>query len=217
MFFRTGATASIARALCKVRLPTSSFTSSSSSAFAAGVGTRRGFSCFGRSFQSVKGERRRFFSSFRELPNQSSERFFVYSLIAVNTAVFLIWKVAGDTSLTINYGSRLFNKWLGRFMNSNFLISSNGVLVDYKFHTLLTSFFSHDSAGHFAMNMLTLFFFGMSAVSYLGILRNHILLFNVLYAECVILTSSFFFVFCNNGFCSIFYVTSSFIKYVFHA
>ncbi len=62
-------------------------------------------------------------------------------------------------------------------MTNNFMISSNGVLKDYKIHTLITSFFSHMDTGHFAMNMFTLYFFGMNAVGYLGVSRFAMLYF----------------------------------------
>lgn len=57
------------------------------------------------------------------------------------------------------------------------MISSNGVLRDFKFHTLITSFFSHMDWGHYLMNMFTLYFFGINAVNYLGVARFGMLYF----------------------------------------
>jgi membrane associated rhomboid family serine protease len=172
-FGRTTQTIAPAHAHLSVRPAFSSSLalSSLSSISACQLGFKRGLSFLRRPSISPFKRSSRPFSNHMELPNQSAERFFVYTIIAVNTAVFLTWKVAEDTALAVNHGSRLFNKWLGRFMTSNFLISSNGVLVDHKFHTLVTSFFSHDSIGHFAMNMFSLFFFGMNACNYLGVAR----------------------------------------------
>jgi membrane associated rhomboid family serine protease len=80
----------------------------------------------------------------------------IFGLMGMNATVFAGWYQA-------QYDYRLRN-----FMNKNFLLSYYGVWHDLRMHTLVTSVFSHQSLGHLAGNMLTLYFFGSSAIAMLG-------------------------------------------------
>jgi len=60
------------------------------------------------------------------------------------------------------------NYQLLKFMKNNFLMSSDGIIRQGKYHTLITSMFSHKDSWHLAANMITLYFFGSDAILYLG-------------------------------------------------
>ena len=69
-------------------------------------------------------------------------------LILLNVAVFVLWQLArGDRSLA-------------EFMMDNFTVSADGVLKEYRLHTLLTAAFSHRDFVHGLFNMLFLYWFG---------------------------------------------------------
>ena len=80
----------------------------------------------------------------------------IYGLIGINATVFAGWYQAQS------------DYHLRNLMNQNFLLSYYGVWRNWRVHTLLTSVFSHQSIGHLAGNMLTLYFFGTSAIAMLG-------------------------------------------------
>ena len=77
----------------------------------------------------------------------SSERA-VYSIIALNTLVFLAWRLPGSAK---------------SFMHTHFTHSS----LSGREYTLLTSCFSHQGVIHFAFNNIGLFSFGPAAFTYL--------------------------------------------------
>eukprot|EP00252_Welwitschia_mirabilis_P003141 TRINITY_DN13220_c0_g1_i2.p1 TRINITY_DN13220_c0_g1~~TRINITY_DN13220_c0_g1_i2.p1 ORF type:complete len:311 (+),score=35.02 TRINITY_DN13220_c0_g1_i2:244-1176(+) len=64
------------------------------------------------------------------------------NLICANLAVFMLWKIADQ-----------------RFMMDNFVLSLDN-LQKGRFHTIITSSFSHVSADHIFVNMLGLYIFG---------------------------------------------------------
>lgn len=78
-------------------------------------------------------------------------RLAVYSLIALNTIVFILWRFTG----------------LEQFMVANFLVSWSA-LLEGRIWTLLTSAFSHMLFLHFLINMLVLQSFGTILESILG-------------------------------------------------
>ncbi|XP_031407365.1 RHOMBOID-like protein 12, mitochondrial isoform X2 [Punica granatum] len=106
----------------------------------------------------VEGGLRRFRFFDRNSGFGSSFRYYAYSwrswlrrlsvdsvvlgLIIANVSVFLLWQVADH-----------------RFMFRNFMISLDHIRNGY-LHTMVTSAFSHMSAGHLVSNMLGLYFFG---------------------------------------------------------
>jgi hypothetical protein len=96
---------------------------------------------------------------------ESNPHYAVYAIIAANTAIFCAWKVSQS------------DYRLAKFMAKNFTISSNGVLSQHRYHTMLTSFFSHSSGQHLFFNMFSLFFFGVEAATYLGLSRFCMLYF----------------------------------------
>jgi membrane associated rhomboid family serine protease len=80
----------------------------------------------------------------------------IYSIIGINIAVFAGWKVSEN------------NRPLRRILLENFTVSSNGVLRDFRIHTIITAAFSHSDIWHVGTNMLAVYFFGKQALSMLG-------------------------------------------------
>eukprot|EP00238_Polyblepharides_amylifera_P007943 CAMPEP_0196577788 /NCGR_PEP_ID=MMETSP1081-20130531/6799_1 /TAXON_ID=36882 /ORGANISM="Pyramimonas amylifera, Strain CCMP720" /LENGTH=183 /DNA_ID=CAMNT_0041896805 /DNA_START=228 /DNA_END=776 /DNA_ORIENTATION=+ len=74
----------------------------------------------------------------------------LYSLMAVNLAVFMAWRVFDQS-----------------FMLDHFTVSPLGI-YNFRFHTLVTSAFSHARLDHLLGNMLGLYFFGQSVGQYFG-------------------------------------------------
>ncbi|KAK4483263.1 hypothetical protein RD792_010448, partial [Penstemon davidsonii] len=68
----------------------------------------------------------------------------VIGLIVTNVAVFMLWRVAEP-----------------RFMVENFMVSVDN-FASGRFHTLITSAFSHRDMWHLISNMVGLYFFGLS-------------------------------------------------------
>lgn len=83
----------------------------------------------------------------------------VHALIGINVCVWGLWQAAGN--------SREAQQW----MTAHFTTSTAGLLNGLRFHTLLTSSFSHVDLTHLAVNMLTLYFFGGEALALLGAQR----------------------------------------------
>ncbi|OQR90101.1 serine protease family S54 [Achlya hypogyna] len=71
-------------------------------------------------------------------------------LIATNSVVFGLWNLSAKSPR------------LAMFMWHNFACSYQGVAVERRWHTLLTSAFSHITLTHFGVNMLMLWHFGSS-------------------------------------------------------
>lgn len=68
----------------------------------------------------------------------------VIGLIVTNVAVFLLWRVADR-----------------KFMMQNFMVQLDN-FKSGRFHTMITSAFSHNEVGHIVSNMIGLYFFGKS-------------------------------------------------------
>ncbi|KAJ1475748.1 hypothetical protein T484DRAFT_1967501 [Baffinella frigidus] len=79
----------------------------------------------------------------------------IHVIIGANIGVFVMWQ-----SLKLR-----------RFMAKNFALSTTGVLVDWKFHTVLTSVFSHYDWVHLGTNIVTLLLFGTETLAVLGARR----------------------------------------------
>ena len=80
----------------------------------------------------------------------------IYSIIGLNIFAFGAWKYSENDRKT------------RRFLLDNFMISSNGVLREFRIHTFLTSIFFHRDPWHLASNLVTVYFFGRSCLQYLG-------------------------------------------------
>lgn len=80
----------------------------------------------------------------------------IYSIIGINIAVFAGWKVSEN------------NRPLRRILLENFTVSSNGVLREFRIHTIITAIFSHSDIWHVGTNMLAVYFFGRQSLSMLG-------------------------------------------------
>lgn len=74
----------------------------------------------------------------------------VLTLVGVNVAVFMLWRVADPGFMTRHFMVSLDNFKSGRL------------------HTLLTSAFSHEQSGHLFSNMFGLYFFGTSIAERFG-------------------------------------------------
>ena len=96
----------------------------------------------------MKYLKRNFLSNnYREQDNKV-----LYGIIGTNVAIFCVWSIE-DLSLR-------------RFMRNHFTLSAAAVWS--RPHTLLTSMFSHYDIWHLGANMVSLYFFGASAINLLG-------------------------------------------------
>lgn len=89
----------------------------------------------------------------------------LYMIIGSNVAVYCIWQYAEQ------------NRKLKQFMIQNFMLSSYGVLQQFRIHTLITSVFSHRDGWHILSNMVTLYFFSQQSLGILGVSRYVFLYF----------------------------------------
>lgn len=105
--------------------------------------------------QSFKG--RLLSYSKNRLLDQLQPNNVIYTLIGTNIAIYSAW-----------YFSEGNRKRL-RFMQNNFTLSSYGIFKQFKFHTLLTSIFSHKDGMHLLLNMAALFFFGPEVAFVIGV------------------------------------------------
>ncbi|KAG1713061.1 hypothetical protein DVH05_000788 [Phytophthora capsici] len=96
-----------------------------------------------------RGNGRQFDEPWFENKNKKA----VASLIAVNTVVFGLWRVS------------FRNPKLHQFMWRHFASSYDAVVYGKRFHTLLTSAFSHITFPHFGINMFMLWEFGPHVLS----------------------------------------------------
>ncbi|KAI3654683.1 hypothetical protein MP228_000063 [Amoeboaphelidium protococcarum] len=89
----------------------------------------------------------------------------IYSLIGVNLLVFLEWQRR-------EYNAKRNGDYRGyKQMLDNFTVSGSGVLREHRYHTLLTSMFSHKDVLHLALNMVGLYSFGPSLAYSIGLKR----------------------------------------------
>jgi membrane associated rhomboid family serine protease len=82
---------------------------------------------------------------------------FLWVVIGANTVVFGLWQYAK--------GSYDMNK----FLHQHFTCSRFGVEMRHRYHTLLTSAFSHMDFGHYLINMIALYTFGSNTIHLLGL------------------------------------------------
>lgn len=75
----------------------------------------------------------------------------LWGLIAANGGVYYLWATQGDE----------------RFMRKNFMVSEESV-ASGRYHTMLTSAFSHFDMTHLGVNMVALYFFGKSVADRFG-------------------------------------------------
>lgn len=105
---------------------------------------------------------------FTKIPDSYENRnYALYGIIGANLAVFLAWMQADKTR---DFG-------MLSFLNQNFTLTANGVLNHGRFHTLITSTFSHKDFYHFLFNMLALYSFGANTIHTLGLPRFMVLYF----------------------------------------
>jgi len=75
----------------------------------------------------------------------------LWGLIAANGGVYYLWATQGDE----------------RFMRKNFMVSEESI-ASGRYHTMLTSAFSHFDMAHLGVNMVALYFFGKSVADRFG-------------------------------------------------
>ncbi|KAF8822071.1 hypothetical protein IE077_001117 [Cardiosporidium cionae] len=91
-----------------------------------------------------------------------------YSILAVNSGVFLLWQLSGPQRMNLYTGkmenqSLISSRFMWRHFTTNWSDIRNGRL-----HTVVTTNFSHNKFGHFFFNMFALYFFGMTFESFFG-------------------------------------------------
>lgn len=74
------------------------------------------------------------------------------AIVGANCVVFFLWQ----------------STYIRRFMGKHFALSSAGVLKEGRYHTLITSIFSHYDPLHLGANMGCLIFFGKEVIAILG-------------------------------------------------
>jgi len=89
------------------------------------------------------------FGSQYGVPNEGERA--VWVLIGLNGAVYYAWATTDDS----------------RFMRKHFMVSEES-LARGRYHTMLTSAFSHFDLTHLGMNMIALYFFGRSLCERFG-------------------------------------------------
>ena len=87
---------------------------------------------------------------------EGTRKFILMSTVLANVSIFIGWQFA-DSDYQIR-----------RFMTENFTVSSSGVFDNHRFHTLLTSCYSHQDIAHVLFNMAAFYSFGSSAIAVLG-------------------------------------------------
>ncbi|KAG2219359.1 hypothetical protein INT45_011267 [Circinella minor] len=117
---------------------------------------------------------RRFGQRLDNNPNQV-----LYTVIGINLGVFFFWQYAINCYRQFGDSS-----WLS-FMSANFL-NSREAIEQGRYHTLLTSAFSHNRIGHLGLNMMVLYSMGQGAIEAIGASR-----FLLLYAGAGIMASLF--------------------------
>ena len=99
---------------------------------------------------------RQFSSNFFRSNFEKSNNFVIASTVAANVGIFCCWYLA----------NRDIN--IRRFLYNNFTVSTIGVFNYHRYHTLLTSCYSHQDIAHLLFNMLSFYFFGSSVISAIG-------------------------------------------------
>lgn len=107
---------------------------------------------------------KRSFSSSHYFPSSISNSL-LYGIIGVNTFVFYLWHRADG------------NYYELKKMKKHFTVSKSGVFDMKRIYTLFTATFSHQSLNHYLGNMITLYFFGSTALPILGPLKFSLLYF----------------------------------------
>lgn len=96
---------------------------------------------YDRDYATVRDPTRREDGGFRALFGHHSA---LTVLIAVNVAVFIVWQIPS----------------LEDFMHTHFVCRSDGVLNQWRLHTLLSAALSHNALFHLLMNMVMLYWLG---------------------------------------------------------
>ena len=119
---------------------------------------------FSSSFHSFSSSNLSKYLKFYNLNNYSKD-YFLFSILSINSFIFLLWRYSED------------HPSLYSFLYRHFTLKKNDFLKDKRFYTLLTSTVSHQSLSHLLSNMITLYFFGSTALSVLTISQFSFLYF----------------------------------------
>ncbi|KAI8142899.1 hypothetical protein BJV82DRAFT_612667 [Fennellomyces sp. T-0311] len=96
--------------------------------------------------------------------NNTNPNTILYGVIGTNVAVYFMWQYAISSYRQFGDSSWL-NFMAGNFMNSREAIQQG------RYHTLLTSAFSHKDLSHLGLNMLVLYSMGQAALEAIGASR----------------------------------------------
>lgn len=117
------------------------------------------------------------FHQFGRRINQIDPKIVLWTVIGTNVSVYCMWQHAINSYKT--FGD---DHWLN-IMAKNF-INSTDAMKDGRYHTLLTSAFSHKSLDHLGINMLVLYSIGQGVLEAVGASR-----FLLLYAGAGVVSS----------------------------
>lgn len=87
---------------------------------------------------------------------EAVQKLIFYGIVGGNVAVFACWQLAGEDRFRL------------REMTKHFTVSEYGVRYKHLYHTIVTSFFSHKTFMHLALNMFGFITFGYGVLKELG-------------------------------------------------
>jgi membrane associated rhomboid family serine protease len=88
--------------------------------------------------------------------NDATKNIVLYGTMIINIGVWGCWQLTNN-----DFQFR-------QFMNENFTVSSYGIFDYKRYHTLITSCFSHQDIAHLFFNMIAFYSFGLNSISVLG-------------------------------------------------
>jgi membrane associated rhomboid family serine protease len=110
-------------------------------------------------FQSRSSGGQRFVSTKLLKDNDATKNVVLYGTMIANIGVWGCWQLANS------------DYQLRQFMTTNFTVSSYGIFDYKRYHTLVTSCFSHQDIAHLFFNMIAFYSFGLNAIAVLGSAR----------------------------------------------
>lgn len=113
--------------------------------------------------KALKDQRNPFHKMGRAINNMNPNTV-LWSVIGTNVGVFFLWQYAINS-----YKQFGDTKWIDRMVNN--FITSPEAIKNGRFHTLLTSAFSHKSLDHLGLNMLVLYSIGQGVIEAIGASR----------------------------------------------
>ena len=84
---------------------------------------------------------------------------FIWGVIIANFGIFSMWSISEN------------DRNMYSMMRKHFTVSSDGIVLGSRFHTLITSTFSHSNIFHLGSNMLTFYFVASNVQNVIGVRR----------------------------------------------